>query len=361
MTNYLAMSKDVKRFVQLPLVYNHWYVAGLSEEFDRTPRARTLLEQSIVFYRTEAGELTALQNRCLHRSFPLSEGYLEGDLLVCGYHGIRYEPSGSITRVPSQRKQCPNRQLRKYAVREQGPFVFIWMGDQDHAGTETAFPELPFLESPSFRTVHGALQLDCSYLLMLENLADLTHFAYLHRETFGIDDFFFDLEFETGKGPEGVYCRFIDTNPDSATRILPPDILKRITGKSVKRFDQNLMFSPGVCKGYAPIFVGDENATDREVFEQFIMHFLTPKTRSTCHYWWSISNNYALNDDDYYTLVKAVAEKGFKEDVWACENMQALLENDSTEFEELSIAGDRAGQLFRHAMVSWVSQEYEER
>ena len=114
MANFSDQIKDIKRFVKLPFVYNHWYVAGLSEEFNRTPKARTLLDQSIVFYRTEAGELTALQNRCLHRSFPLSEGRLEGDLLVCGYHGIRYAPSGLIARVPSQQQRCPNRQLRKY-------------------------------------------------------------------------------------------------------------------------------------------------------------------------------------------------------------------------------------------------------
>ncbi|ATW05444.1 hypothetical protein CHN51_08230 [Sphingorhabdus sp. YGSMI21] len=59
----------------------------MADEFGRQPQARTLLEKSILFYRTESGELVALQNRCLHRAYPLSEGKLEGDNLVCGYHG----------------------------------------------------------------------------------------------------------------------------------------------------------------------------------------------------------------------------------------------------------------------------------
>lgn len=174
MTGFSDQIRHIQRFVRLPLVYNHWYVAGLSEEFGRWPKARTLLDRSIVFFRTEAGELTAFQNRCLHRSFPLSEGYLEGDHLVCGYHGIRYAPNGAVVRVPSQPK-CPNRKLQKYPVKEQGPFAFIWMGEDDHPDMETAFPDLPFLASPSFRTVHGATELSCSYLLMMENLTDLTH------------------------------------------------------------------------------------------------------------------------------------------------------------------------------------------
>lgn len=120
------------------------------------------------------------------------------------------------------------------------------------------------------------------------------------------------------------------------------------------------MLSPGVCKGYAPISVGDANSADHEVYEQFIMHFLTPETKSTSHYWWSISNNYALGNDDYYELVKAVAAKGFNEDVWACANMQALLDDDSTTFDELTTSGDRAGLLFRRAMLDWVSREHGE-
>ncbi|MEL6985169.1 MAG: Rieske 2Fe-2S domain-containing protein, partial [Actinomycetota bacterium] len=136
---------NVQTYIQLPLLYEHWYVAGTGEEFDRTPKERTILERSLVFYRTVEGRLVAAQNRCLHRSFPLAESRLEGDELVCGYHGIRYDPEGTIVRIPSQKK-CPDRKLRTYPVVEQGPFAFIWMGegDPDHA----ALPDLAFLADP---------------------------------------------------------------------------------------------------------------------------------------------------------------------------------------------------------------------
>lgn len=76
MSQYGDSIRNVRDYVRLPLLYDHWYVAGLCEEFDRTPTERTLLERSIVFYRTLDGRLVAAQNRCLHRSFPLAEGYL---------------------------------------------------------------------------------------------------------------------------------------------------------------------------------------------------------------------------------------------------------------------------------------------
>ena len=365
---------NVRDYIDLPFVHNTWYVAGLCEEFGRTPKARTLLQKSVVFFRTEAGDLTALQNRCLHRSFPLAEGYLEGDLLVCGYHGMRYDADGAIVRIPCQ-SQLPDRKLRKFPVRELGPFVWIWMGDADHPEMEERFPDLSFLADPAFRTVHDATPIKCSYLLMLENLNDLTHFAYLHRETFGIDDYFLELEAEAKRTPQGVSCRHVDTDPVRSMAGLPGPLQERLRGKQAERWDHSLMPAPGICIGHNPILAGEIGAQEREALEQFritarpsddqgifdryIMHFLTPETKSTTHYFWSISSNFGLDDDAYNAGLKALAGKGFDEDKWACEHMQTLLENDAIEFDELTIAGDRGGMLFRRAMRDWVNQEYE--
>ena len=357
MTDYKESIKNVRSFINLPFAFNHWYVAGQGEEFGQTPKAKTLLEKSVVFYRTEAGELTALQNRCLHRSFPLSEGYREGDLLVCRYHGMRYSPDGEIARIPCQ-KHVPDRKLQKVPVREVGPFVFIWMGDENHPEIENRFPDVSFLEDANCRTMSGSMPLKCNYLLMLENLNDLTHFAYLHRETFGFDDFFFDMEVEVKNSPEGVMCKHVDKDPDRAIAILPGPLQERLRGKPAERWESNLMTAPGICNGRGPIIVGDREGEDCERFERFIMHFLTPETKSTSHYFWSVSSNFCQDDDEYYSAIEAVAKAGFVEDKWACEHMQTLLETDRVEFDELTIAGDKAGMLFRRAMLNWVNEEY---
>ena len=49
----------------------------------------------------------------------------------------------------------------------------------------------------------------------------------------------------------------------------------------------------------------------------------------------------------------------FAEDLWAVEHMQNLLENDKTDFDELVVAGDRAGRLFRRIVLNWAKEEYE--
>ncbi|MEM8920283.1 MAG: aromatic ring-hydroxylating dioxygenase subunit alpha, partial [Pseudomonadota bacterium] len=338
MTNYTSMIKSVKDYVKLPFVYNHWYVAGTTEEFTTTPSSKILLNRSLVFYRTPAGEVVAMQDRCLHRSFPLSEGYLEDDKLVCRYHGIRYNPDGSIARIPCQ-KSTSTKKLHRYPTVERGPFVFIWMGDPDQPDMEK-LPDMPYLDDPAYRTVHGFMPLEGNYLLLQENLNDLTHFAYLHKDTFPFDDAFFDLEEHLEITPNGApFLNRIEKNPPPQKLALPPEVLGEIEGKLVERWDGGAALGPGVFQGYAPVFVGAEDDPSRRVLKQYVCHYMTPETEKTSHYFWSMSNDYAIENDMFYSMLTQHLGAGFDEDKWAVQLMQDRLDNDHIEFDEMIIAG----------------------
>lgn len=352
---YAAQIKSVKDYIKLPFVYEHWYLAGTAEEFDRSPKAKTLLNRSIVFYRTEAGDLTAMQNRCLHRSFPLSEGYLEGDNLVCRYHGIRYTPDGEIARIPCQ-QQTSSKRLQRYPIKEVGPLVFIWMGDSE--ADEDAFPDLSFLTDPSYRTVHDFMMLQGNYLLLMENLNDLTHFAYLHKDSFGFDDGFFELPCEVKNVDGTIWSNRIDRTREGALAAMPPNIKAMAEGKPVERWDGGRAVTPGIFIGSAPLFVGEEGDPDRMVFNQQILHFVTPETESTSHYWWSMSMDYEIENDMMYGMLKQHLGHGFDEDKWAVQHMQQLLTSDHVDYDEMVIAGDKAGLLYRRVMLDWVRAEH---
>uniref|UniRef100_UPI003C7BDCA0 Rieske 2Fe-2S domain-containing protein n=1 Tax=Pseudomonas veronii TaxID=76761 RepID=UPI003C7BDCA0 len=88
---------------ETPLIYNEWYVAAFEHEIDRHLLARRLLDRRSVMYRTLEGEPVALEDRCAHRSFPLSKSRLEGNDIICGYHGFRYDEAGYLKEVPSQK------------------------------------------------------------------------------------------------------------------------------------------------------------------------------------------------------------------------------------------------------------------
>ncbi len=51
-----------------------------------------------------AGGFFALENRCSHADFPLSDGFLEGGRLECAHHGAQFDVSdGRAVRLPALR------------------------------------------------------------------------------------------------------------------------------------------------------------------------------------------------------------------------------------------------------------------
>ena len=87
---------------------------------------RWILDYPVVLYRKEDGGIVALDDRCPHRWAPLSKGWLEGDTIVCGYHGFRYGPTGRCVRVPTQSSVPAKALVRSYPILERGPLVWIW-------------------------------------------------------------------------------------------------------------------------------------------------------------------------------------------------------------------------------------------
>lgn len=126
-----AAATDPGRF---PL--NQWYVAGFSSELVDKPIARTFLGQKVVLFRTGAGQVAALEDRCCHRSLPLSCGTVEGTGVRCGYHGMLYAPSGQCIEIPGQERIPSKAKVRAYHVVEKNQIVWIWMPRAE--GTEPA-------------------------------------------------------------------------------------------------------------------------------------------------------------------------------------------------------------------------------
>ena len=83
-------------------LHNSWYVIAWSRELVDQPLSLRVLGQRLVMYRPAPGEVAVLEDRCPHRQLPLSMGRVEGELLQCGYHGMRLDRHGRCVSVPSQ-------------------------------------------------------------------------------------------------------------------------------------------------------------------------------------------------------------------------------------------------------------------
>jgi len=68
------------------------------------------------------GRVCALEDQCSHEAYPLSDGELVGDTVVCRYHGARFDAcSGARKALPAVRP------VRAYPVevREDGVWVDV--------------------------------------------------------------------------------------------------------------------------------------------------------------------------------------------------------------------------------------------
>jgi phenylpropionate dioxygenase-like ring-hydroxylating dioxygenase large terminal subunit len=158
---------------------NCWYVIATSDEVGRSLLAREALGRRLLLFRTEDGQAAVLDDRCPHRAAPLSMGTLDGDRVVCAYHGFTYAPDGQCVRVPSQRHVPYGARVHSYPVIERPPFVWIWPGNPARSrGTEP--PDLPPLREPGWTVLGGSLEMAVNYLLLHDNALDRTHFPYVH-------------------------------------------------------------------------------------------------------------------------------------------------------------------------------------
>ena len=65
------------------------------------------------------GEFFAISNTCLHRGGPLGEGFVEGDVVTCPWHGWRYNVKTGANLM------IPNQKVPAYQIKIEGNDVFV--------------------------------------------------------------------------------------------------------------------------------------------------------------------------------------------------------------------------------------------
>jgi len=167
-------------------IRNAWYVAAWTHEIEPGRiHARTIIDQPLVMFRTATG-IVALEDRCPHRFAPLSLGRLEGDALRCMYHGLKFAPDGTCIEIPGQKLIPQSACVRRFPLHVMGSWVWVWMGDAAAADVAKIPPTLA-LDDPAYRLMAGQLDYDAHYLLIDDNLLDLSHLSFAHEKTLGMD------------------------------------------------------------------------------------------------------------------------------------------------------------------------------
>ena len=107
---------------EIPALREFWYPVVYSAELTDKPHQAVLFGEEYVVWRTGDGSVHAAFDLCPHRGARLSQGWLAGDRLVCGYHGWQYDASGRCVCIPQNDPSTPipvsYKQLKRPTKRE---------------------------------------------------------------------------------------------------------------------------------------------------------------------------------------------------------------------------------------------------
>jgi phenylpropionate dioxygenase-like ring-hydroxylating dioxygenase large terminal subunit len=339
-------------------VYDEWYVAAFGDELKHELLPRTLLGKHLVLFRTGDGQPAALADRCAHRAYPLSRGKLEGNTLVCGYHGFRYDAQGDCVDVPSA-STCPKGiGVQHYKLVEKGQLVWIWMGDPAQAD-ESLLRDQEWLVSPDWETSKGYFDLQSNYVSMHENLLDLTHLSFLHAETIGTPDY--------AKAPfrsevrDGYFALHREVVPTT----LPP-VWAKPTGlvdcNTAARIVTSEFKSPAFHQVNVSFYDSALPEAQRKVSRIKTAHLLTPQTHSSSHYFIIHGRDFAQADNSITEFMHHNLFAAFYEDVEGLAALeQVWLDTDPDEMYEMSVAADGPSVAMRRYLKRRADAEQQAR
>jgi phenylpropionate dioxygenase-like ring-hydroxylating dioxygenase large terminal subunit len=335
------------------LIRNEWYVAAFSKELGRSLLSRTLLNTPLVLFRSLEGRPVALDNRCPHRSYPLSSGLLEADSLVCGYHGMRFDLNGDCIELPAVPK-CPRGVgVRSYPVVETGPVCWIWLGKPELADPSN-IPQLDWMASADWAGGDGYYLLGGSYVSLHENLLDTSHLSFLHARTIGSPDYV--------KAPTRIEInggRFALNRLVCPTRL--PAAMGTLTGfhdrDDIARAVRNEFISPALYEATTRLYDPHGEETTRPEYTIRVAHMPTPETQTSTHYFIRVARNFAQSDSPSIAAMLSNLMTAFEEDVLALGLQEQMQSQAGSDLFELSFPSDELTVAMRRYLKSRIDAE----
>lgn len=338
---------------------NAWYAAGWPNEVDeRKLLGRRILDEPVVMFRQSDGNAVAIGDRCPHRFAPLHMGRHIGDAVQCGYHGLEFSADGRCRRNPHGGEHLPNASVPTYPLVEKHGVLWIWMGEASLADEALISDAFAFVADDKRAHVKGYLHVKANYLLLVDNLMDLSHGLYLHRGSLATAEMQQNFEPVTRVEGDIVYSEREQPN------IAPPAIWVPSLPAGVERIDffsHNEWHKPSnVIHPVGCRMPGKPEGVDGGVSSRSA-HLFTPETAVTSHYFYSNSRDYGVHNPDTDQHVRRILEKVFgSEDRPMIEAQQELIGDiDLMKLHPVILPTDRAAVMVRRRLAKLIKREQE--
>lgn len=335
-------------------IRNAWYVAARTAEVQPdTVLRRRLLGEALVLFRGSDGNVGVLEDRCSHRLARLSQGKAVNGTLQCGYHGARFATDGHCIEFPGQDKVLQGADVRAYPVREDYGLIWVWPGDPAKSDDETSIPDfLAYGVDPHVPTDGEMMGFGGDYRLVVDNLLDAAHAAYVHQSTFGSpiwlasgtqkDIAAAEAKFDFQTTDRGIAYQYQVRNGPQGPAFV--DAYASCMGIEPV-YDQPLDIALEAEWRAPSVFIflnilGPLEGPDEERVCLTAFHFLSPETETTTNYYFRTSYRLIDKDDAFGRFWHDTATRAFYEDKAVIEAQQ---ENIGT------------GDLYARPLISYPS------
>ena len=342
---------------------DQWYVAAYRAELsDHKPLGRKIFGEQVVLFLSEDGEAVGVSGVCVHRYMPLAGGQVVGGNLVCPYHGYAYAGDGRCVHIPTGGTPSPHARLRRYPVVEDGPFVWIWPGSPERA-EGVPLPDLRDIglsgDGEGWRVdLATRLDLGARAPLLVDNLFDLSHIAFIHLESLpGAEGLaLLPAVFESDNDRLRVkrtIAGFV-ADPDTVVgRTMP-----LIAGRSVFVSLHTDFYGPAVINSSGPWSneLNDDGEAGASIAKLNFVHIVTPETATSTHYFNVVSRDYLLDDEELSRVLVAQTDYVRREDVVCLEEIERVAAGRSAK-REISTKADEGALKVRRLLKALIDAE----
>lgn len=309
-------------------IRNAWYAGAWGHELAGDNMvSRKLLGETILFFRTSAGDVTAIRDRCSHRFAPLSMGRREGDCVRCMYHGLVFDAEGKCVEEPGRKGVSPNTDVPRYPTVERYKLVWIWMGEAALADPDL-IPDCHFQDDPAWASIPDYIHYKTDYRLILDNLLDFSHLTFVHENTLGGSASIAEIRPKIEQ--IGSSVRMTRWYPEE------PEVAPYLRGFSTFEgpVDRWHIYELDVLgnvftmdSGSAPAGTGAPQGNRVPLAMQFrATQIVTPEDERNSHFFWTYAHNFNIDDRAFTKKLADRIAEGFEEDRIMIEAQQLVID-----------------------------------
>ncbi|MGG6267618.1 Rieske 2Fe-2S domain-containing protein [Leptolyngbya sp. AN03gr2] len=165
---------------------NHWYAVAWAHDLKPGKILPIRIwSQQIALYRDSQNQVQAVENVCPHKGVAMDKGKVQGDAIVCGYHGWEFNGQGECVGIPywNEGQKLPCAKIQSYPVQEKYGLIWLFPGDRDFAELASV-PDIPEYDDPTCFMVPIAAKFKAHFSICNENTMDVFH-GYLHQNLQG--------------------------------------------------------------------------------------------------------------------------------------------------------------------------------